>query len=63
MYLYENPQPSKAASSVAQQVGFVDDPLSYASMHFESAVAEKSRVRKVSTFWNYRMRLIYFMQI
>ena len=56
LYLYENPQPSKAASSVAQQVGFVDDPLSYASMHFESAVAEESRARKVSTFWNYFQR-------
>ncbi len=56
LYLYENPQPSKAASSVAQQVGFVDDPLSYASMHFESAVAEESRARKVSIFWNYFQR-------
>ena len=56
LYLYENPQPSKAASSVAQQVGFVDDPLSYDSMHFESAVAEESRARKVSTFWNYFQR-------
>ena len=56
LYLYEDPQPSKAASSVAQQVGFVDDPLSYASMHFESAVAEESRARKVSIFWNYFQR-------
>ena len=56
LYLYENPQPSKAASSVAQQVGFVDDPLSYDSMHFESAVAGESRARKVSIFWNYFQR-------
>ncbi len=34
----------------------MDDPLSYASMHFESAVAEESRARKVSIFWNYFQR-------
>ncbi len=56
LYLYENPQPSKAAAVVAKEVGFADDAVSYNAMRFESAVAEESRMRKVSTFWNYFQR-------
>ena len=41
---------------VAKEVGFVDDAVSYNPMRFESAVAEESRMRKVSTFWNYFQR-------
>lgn len=56
LYLYENPQLSKAASNVAQEVGFADDAVSYNPMHFENAIADESRTLKVSTFWNYFQR-------
>ncbi|MDE6365572.1 MAG: hypothetical protein K2L86_15145 [Lachnospiraceae bacterium] len=56
LYLYEDPKPSKAASVIAQEIGFADDAVSYNPMYFESAIAEESRTLKVSIFWNYFQR-------
>lgn len=56
LYLYEEKLPSRAAASVADDIGFRDDTDSNCLMGFEREIIEESRRCKVSTFWNYFQR-------
>lgn len=56
IYLYEDPLPSKAASSIANYVGFPDTNNQKNQMEFEKKILEECRKHNVSEFWNYFQR-------
>ena len=56
LYLYERPLPSNAAGSISAYVGFTENKDYGDLMDFERKIAEESRERKVSIFWNYFQR-------
>lgn len=57
LYLYERPLPTKAASGIADYLGFGGGAAeSRCIMGFESKIEEESREYGVSVFWNYFQR-------
>lgn len=57
LYLYERPLPTKAASGIANYLGFGGGAAeSRCIMGFESKIEEESREYGVSVFWNYFQR-------
>ena len=56
LYLYGEPLPSKAAKSIAANVGFPDKSSQGRRMGFERVIEEECSKYKVSEFWNYFQR-------
>lgn len=56
LYLYDKPFPSRAASAIANYVGFRDTADTHTAMSFECRIIEESSKHKTSTFWNYFQR-------
>lgn len=56
LYLFEDALPSKAASSVADTIGFSDKTVQDEEIEFEKKIADESSRMKTSIFWNYFQR-------
>ena len=56
LYLFEKTLPSKAATVVANAIGFEDYTTLENNMNFENEIIEESRKYKTSIFWNYFQR-------
>lgn len=56
LYLYEDDLPSKAAASLADDIGFRDNMDMSSTMDFENEIIEESHRYKVSIFWSYFQR-------
>jgi hypothetical protein len=56
LYLYEDSLPSKAATAVANYIGFQEDKDLSHTLSFENDIIEESRKYKIGVFWNYFQR-------